>query len=143
VTTPLNSSESSQLAAAYARGRVAREALLVAEGGVVSAEELGKLLGMTPSAVDERRRKGDLFAVHERGAWLYPTWQVSNGAVLDGLNDVLEVLAQGKFGPWDIMIFFLRTDTERDGESPLQALGTGRKDAAMRAARIYGEQGAR
>ena len=132
-----------ELAAAYARGREAREALLSAEGGVVSSEELGKLLGVTRQAIDKRRRNGSLFAVRERGDWLYPHWQLANGEVLDGLADVLDVLARSDLSAWDIMIFFLRTDTEREGESPLEALRAGRREAALRAARMYGEHGAR
>ena len=130
-------------AAAYARGREVREALLAAEGGVASSEELGKLLGITRQAIDKRRRNGKLFAVRERGDWFYPRWQVADGEVLDGLDDVLAELCQGELGPWDFMVFFLRTNTEREGESPLQALRAGRRDVAVRAARMYCEHGAR
>jgi hypothetical protein len=120
-----------------------REDVLSAEGGAVTAETLGEQLGSTPHAVEAQRRGGSLLAVYERGAWRYPAWQLSDGKLLDGLGAVLQVLAQHALSPWDTMIFFLHTDTEREGESPLQALRAGRRDAALRAARMYGEHGAR
>lgn len=51
------------------------------------------------------------------------------------------MLTQHALGHWEAMNFFLRTDTEREGESPLQALRAGRRDAAVCAARMYGEHG--
>lgn len=130
--------------AAYARGRAARERLLRSEGGVASAEEIGKLLGgISRPAVDKARRAGRLLALRERGDWLYPRWQVQNGAALEGLTSVLAELDAGQHDTWSKMIFFLDTDTERDGESPLAALRAGRTEVALRAARAYGEHGAR
>ena len=135
--------EPSDVAAAYARGDDAREGLLGAEGGVLSAEALGEQLGITPHAVEGQRRSGSLLAVLMHDAWRYPAWQLADGKLLDGLTDVLAVLVQHDLGPWDVMSFFLRTDTEREGESPLQALRAGRLDVALRAARMYGGHGAR
>lgn len=130
-------------AAAYARGRVAREALLKAAGGVVSAEELAVQLKVTRQAVDKRRRAGKLLALRERGDWIYPAWQVTNGHTLEGFEDVLQELIERGASPWDMMLFFLETDTEREDETPLAALEKGRLEVAMSAARAYGEQGAR
>ncbi len=131
------------IAAAYARGRAAREALLAAEGGVASAEEMGKLLGISRPGVDKARKAGRLLALRERGDWVYPRWQVWNGALLEGLAQVLSELEAEEHDAWAKMIFFLETDTERDDESPLAALRAGRLEAALRAARGYGEHGAR
>jgi predicted nucleotidyltransferase len=130
--------------AAYARGRAAREELIDAEGGVASADEIGKLLGgISRPAVDKARKAGRLLALRERGDWLYPRWQVHGGAILEGLPSVLAELEAGEHDTWAKMIFFLETDTERDGESPLEALRAGRQEVALRAARAYGEHGAR
>jgi hypothetical protein len=130
--------------AAYARGRAAREELLNAEGGVASADEIAKLLGgISRPAVDKARKAGRLLALRERGDWLYPRWQVHRGAILEGLPSVLAELEAGEHDTWAKMIFFLETDTERDGESPLEALRAGRQEVALRAARAYGEHGAR
>jgi hypothetical protein len=131
------------VAAAYARGRAAREALLAAEGGAASAEEMGNLLGISRPAVDKARKASRLLALRERGDWVYPRWQVWNGALLEGLAQVLAELEAGEHDTWAKMIFFLETDTEREGESPLEALRAGRLEVALRAARGYGEHGAR
>jgi hypothetical protein len=133
-----------ETAAAYARGRAAREQLLNAEGGVATSEELGELLsGISRQAVDKRRRAGRLLALRERGDWVYPRWQVEDGQTIAGLEDVLEELAAREHDPWAMLIFFLQTDTAQEGESPLAALRSGKPDAAIQAARTYGEHGAR
>ena len=132
------------LAAAYARGLVARQELLRAEGGVVSGEQLGNLLGgITRQAVDKRRRAGRLLALRERSDWVYPVWQVAENRMLPGFEDVLAELTARGHGPWDAMLFFLETDTQHDGETPLAALRGGGVERALWAARTYGEQGAR
>jgi hypothetical protein len=133
-----------EVAAAYARGRVARAELLAAEGGVASSEEMRERLGgITRQAIDKGRQSGRLLAVRERSDWLYPRWQVVNGEVLAGLRPVLEVLSAGGHDAWGQLIFFVSTDTAREGESPLDALRAGRVEAALQAAHAYGEQGAR
>jgi hypothetical protein len=125
--------------AAYANGRLARQNLLDAEGGAVSGEEIGRELGgITRQAVDKRRHAGRLLALRERSDWLYPRWQVANGAMLSGFELVLRELTAGGHGPWDAMMFFLETDTARSGETPLEALRAGRVEAALAAARNYG-----
>lgn len=132
-----------ETAAAYARGRAAREQLLQAEGGAATSEELGQLLGITRQAVDKRRKAGRLLALRARGDWLYPRWQVAQGQLLTGLERVLEALAALEADPWAMLIFFLNTDTETEGQTPLAALRAGQLEAALRAAGMYGEQGAR
>jgi hypothetical protein len=134
-----------EVAAAYARGRSARAGLLAAEGGVASSEEMRELLGgITRQAVDKRRQGGGLLAVRERSDWFYPRWQViNNGETLPGLKPVLEALSANGHDGWGQLIFFLSTETARDGETPLAALRAGRTEAALVAARMYGEQGAR
>lgn len=131
-------------AAAYARGRAAREQLLQAEGGMATSEEMGQLLGgISRQAIDKRRRAGRLVAVRERSDWLYPRWQVAHGQLLEGLEAVLDELGDRGHDPWAMLIFFLQSDTEQEGESPLGALRAGKVEAAICAAHAYGEQGAR
>ena len=118
--------------------------LLQAEGGVANSEEFGRLLGgISRQAVDKRRRSGRVLALRERGDWLYPRWQIADGQALAGLEEVLDVLTEREHDPWAMLIFFLRTDTALEGESPLAALRFGRVEAAVEAARGYGEQSAR
>ena len=132
------------LAEAYARGLEARERMVNAEGGCVSAEALGRLVGISRQAVDKRRRSGRLLAVRasEGGDWLYPVWQVDErGAVVAGLESVLEQLQARGHDSWSQMIFFLEINVTEE-LTALQALKDGKLDEVMRAARMYGEQGA-
>lgn len=141
--TFVQASRDPAIAAAYARGHVARQRLLDSEGGMVSGEVLGKLLGISRQAVDKRRNRGQVLGLREGGDWAYPAWQVAQGQTLPGFDDVLGELTGRGHGAWDAMLFFLETDTERDGETPLQALRGGAVERALCAARTYGEQGAR
>ena len=46
-------------------------------------------LGVSPAAVDEMLRSGELVAVRMGGEWLLPVWQFSADGVLPGVRSVL------------------------------------------------------
>jgi hypothetical protein len=130
---------------ALQRGRAAKAQMLSAEGGCVSAGQMGELLGISRQAVDKRRNAGQLLGVRDReGAdWLYPLWQLQNGAILPGLERTLRVLFDGQHDAWAAMIFFLETDVPGGIRTPLEALRSGDEATVLRAAMMYGEHGAK
>jgi hypothetical protein len=127
------------LLAARARGALARRWLLTAEGGVASASELGRLLGLTRQSVDNRRKGGRLLALDSsKRGFLYPVWQIDGGQVLPGLEEVLRELRD--FDPWMQTAFLLNPNSFLGDESPLAELRRGHLDAVLAAASVYGEQ---
>jgi hypothetical protein len=125
--------------AARARGTNARRWLLTAEGGAGTAEEFGRLLGLTRQAIDNRRKAGRLLALESgKRGFRYPVWQVEDGRILPGLEQVLRELRD--FDPWMQAAFFLNPNAFLRDESPLSELRRGHLDRVLDAASVYGEQ---
>jgi hypothetical protein len=123
------------------RGLRARERLLSAGGGTLISAQAAGALGITRQAVEKRRQAGRLLAVSTgRRGYLYPAWQFTPEGVLPGLEQVLSLLAD--HDPWMRLAFVLNANTALGGESPLETLRRGDVEPVLRAARVYGEQGA-
>jgi hypothetical protein len=118
------------LAGAIARGAEARTRLAEAAGGLLPAEAVGRLLGISRAAVDKRRNAGKLLALRIRGDWAYPAIQFGDGEVLEGIPEVLAGMADAS--PWSVLDFLLAPDEALDGRSPLAALRTGEFPAVRR-----------
>lgn len=129
-------------AAAIARGVEAREALVRKAGGLLSAAEVARMLGITRQAVDKRRGGGKLLAVKVGGDWRYPAAQFGPGGVTPaGLEEVIAGMADS--GPWVTLDFLLAEDTVLEGRTPLQTLRDGdldiiRRLLAQRETDVYG-----
>lgn len=123
------------LAPALARGVEHRQTLLTLAGGVLSADQAGRILGITRQAIDKRRRAGTLLAVREGSDWRYPACQFENGQVVAGVPDV--VRGFGSSSPWVALDFLLAPDTVLAGRTPLEALKAGDHDAVMRLVRGF------
>lgn len=110
---------------ALARGVAERERLAAKAQGLLSAEEVGRILGgISRQAVDKRRRAGQLLGVKLASDWRYPALQFgSTGDVAQGLADVLQALAD--LSPWATLDFLLAEDDALGGLSPLEALRQG------------------
>lgn len=135
--------EEGPLVRARLRGVRQRRELLGAEGGAVSSGQTAELLGITPQAVDKRRRAGKLLALPVGRAYLYPVWQFDErgrGGVVAGLEEVLDSF--GVEEAWMKASFFLRQNGRLGDKRPLDALRDGEIEAVERAARAYGEHGA-
>ncbi len=132
------------LAASLMRGVERRRQLLAMEEGTASGQEIADALGISRQAVDKRRRAGDLLAIPTgSGDWRYPWWQLKEGRVLPGFEEVMGAL--GELSPWSRMDFFLSTDDRLGGRRPLDALRKGDRgeiDLVLQSARAEGEQGA-
>ncbi len=129
------------LAPARLRGLLARQQLLEAEGGTISAAEAAALLHLTRQAVDKRRKARTLLALPiGRHGYAYPLWQFGEEGTLPGLEQVLQAL--GDAGPWMRVAFFLNGNARLDGQRPLDLLRQGRNADVVRAAEAFGEHGA-
>lgn len=122
------------------RGIEAQRRLLEDEGGTMSAEEAGALLGITRQAVDKARREGRLFALRVAGRWQYPAWQFADSAVLPSLREVLASLHMTS--PWVKVAFFLSRNARLGDKRPVDLLRGEEFEDVLRAARAYGQHGA-
>ncbi len=126
------------LAAAKLKGAKFKHDLLK---GTLSSEEIAKLLGISRQAVDKRRHNGKLLAFSQgRRGYAYPSWQVENGQVTAGLDQVLQVLSE--YSEWTQAMFLTTGDLHLHGQTPLECLRLGKTQEVLTAAKIYGEQSA-
>lgn len=114
------------LASAVARSAEIRARLIEQAGGLLPAEAVGTLLGITRAAVDKRRATGRLLALRVRGDWGYPAAQFRDGEALPGIPDVLAGMDDAS--AWSVLDFLLTPDDALQGRSPVAALRAG--DAA-------------
>lgn len=130
------------LAAATARGVAQRKALLEAEGGTASGQELAEILGISRQAVDKRRRSGTLLAVpNGSNDWRYPRWQILGNQALPGFEQVMK--AFGSRGAWTRLHFLLSPNERFDDERPIDLLRRGDVNGVIEAVIALGEEGAR
>jgi hypothetical protein len=110
------------LAALVARNAEHCLDILSEAGGTLSAEEVGRLLGVTRQAVDKRRRARGLLALRRGGDWRYPRRQFDEDAheVVEGIPEVVEAFADA--GPWVTLDFLLAPDDALGGETPIDVL---------------------
>jgi hypothetical protein len=133
--------ERDPLAPARLRAVQVRERLLAAEGGALTAEAAGQMLGVTRQAIDNRRKRGGLLAIQlGRRGYRYPAWQFTADGVLPGLRETLAALDVES--PWVRLAFLLNDNAWLDDRRPLDALRAGEVEAVVDAARQYGEQSA-
>ena len=127
------------LVPALARNVEHRQNLVERAGGTMSAEDAGRILGISRQAVDKRRRAGTLLAVREGSDWRYPLCQLDQGEVIGGISDVVRGFAAA--GPWVALDFLLASDTALGGRTALQALRDGDREAVRRLIRIETSDG--
>jgi hypothetical protein len=118
------------LVPALARNVEHRRRLLDRAGGTLSAEDAGRVLGISRQAVDKRRRAGALLAVREASDWRYPACQFDKTDVIHGIAEV--VRGHEAAGPWVALDFLLSPDTALDGRSPLEVLRAGDQETVLR-----------
>lgn len=129
------------LAPAFIRGLEARRRLLDENGGTLTAEEVGGILGITRQAVEKRRRAGSLLALTTgRHGYRYPVWQFVQSGVLPGLDDVLHVLAS--HDEWMQATFFVSRNPRLGNRTPIELLSAAEVPSVIDAAEAYGQYGA-
>jgi hypothetical protein len=129
------------LDASRLRGMRAREEILRAEGGTLTALQAASHLRLTRQAVDKRRRAGRLLALAAgRRGYVYPAWQFGPDGMVPGFEDALGELTVTD--SWARAAFFLSGEPRLDGATPLEALRSGDAAGVRRAARGHGEHSA-
>lgn len=129
------------LAAARLRGVHARQTLLHAHGGTISAPAAARMLGLSRQAVDKRRQAGTLLAVGiGRHGYQYPVWQFEGHGVLKGLDQVLRALA--RHDDWMKLAFFVNPNVHLDELPPIEVLRRGATERVVAAAERYVHHGA-
>jgi hypothetical protein len=132
--------ESDPLAGAKLRGMHAQMQLLKAEGGCVSAEEAGELIGIQKAAVHKARGEGRLLGLPRgQNHYLFPVWQFHDGQILEGLKQIYSAL---NCSPYMKASFMLAPNTRLNNETPIVVLRRGEVDKVAQAAQLYGEPGA-
>jgi hypothetical protein len=121
------------LATALARDAEQRETLLARSAGVLSAEEVGRILGITRQAVDKRRVNRRLLAVKQAGDWRYPGFQFADGGPCDAMKAVIEILDDPT--GWSTLAFLLTPDSVLEERTPSEALNLG-PDWSLRVLRL-------
>jgi hypothetical protein len=122
---------------AIARGLMVREAVKQEEGGHISAEDAGRVLGISKPAALERYKKGQLVGWREtrQGAVRFPIWQFADGRPLEGLPEVLAILAKAQgIDEWGRILFFLNRRNSLNGKRPLDLLRQSKVSAVKRLA---------
>ncbi|ANT55001.1 helix-turn-helix domain-containing protein [Mesorhizobium amorphae] len=127
------------LVPALARNVEHRKFLIERAGGTLSAEDAGRLLGISRQAVDKRRRAGSLLAVREGSDWRYPGCQFDETDVVGGIAEVVRAYASA--GPWMALDFLLGPDSVLAGRTPLAALRAGDRDSVLRILRSEATDG--
>ena len=91
-------------------------------------------LGITSTDLDERRaRHAILICSTADGQQILPTWQFqTDGTLLPGLRDVLEILASGTHDEWTWALWLTsRVPYQLDGKSAAQWLAEGRDPSSV------------
>ncbi|GLU27899.1 DNA-binding protein [Brucella sp. NBRC 12950] len=127
------------MAPALARNVEHRSWLLQRAGGVLSAEDAGKVAGITRQAIDKRRRSKVILAVRDGSDWKYPVCQFRDGEVLPGIAEVVRGLEDQ--GSWATLDFLLAPDSVLGGRSPVDALRQGDRGAVERLVRANAGEG--
>ena len=120
----------------------ARQKILEAEGGSVSAEEAARKLGISKIALIKRYKNGELLAwlTQHQKAFRFPAWQFRDRQVLAGLAEVLEELDHGNLlDDLDCMLFFLSNMDLLGGKRPLDFLRNGELQQVIQTAQAYVE----
>lgn len=124
------------MARARARGDKRVEEIL-GSPVMISGQEFGRLLGVTPQAVGKWRRKGLVLGLQGRTRiFRYPKWQITDdGQLLPGLKELTGELVH----PWAVYRFLLQNHPELNGKTGLECLKAGRIDDVIEAVRGIGQ----
>ncbi len=137
---PASATDEEVIARAQLRGLDARQQVLEAEGGTLSAEQMARRLHLTRQAVDLRRRNHRLIGLPVgRHGYRYPAWQLGPAGIWPWVLQVIHTLTP--HDPWQQVFFLLSPHPDLEGETPLNALRAGRIDEVVALARTYATYG--
>jgi hypothetical protein len=126
---PHGADDGSAWTRALARGAARKQEMIQRAGGVLSSGQVAPLLGITVSAVNQRRsRHRSILAVPlSGGEWGFPARQFGDGDVRKGVAEV--VRAAGEMNPWVLLAILLDPVADAEGPTLLDRLD----DEAVRA----------
>lgn len=123
-------SEFDALAPALLRGVREQERLLEEAGGGLSRAQVADLLGVSPPAVDQRRRRGQLLFVETLGGqFLYPACQFTEKGTLPHLADLLGWM--GVDDGWMRLDMMLSPLSPLGNRTPIHVLAAGSSEADL------------
>lgn len=106
---------------ALARGAARKQEMIQRAGGVLSSSEVAELLGISVSAVNQRknRHRSILAMPLSGGEWGFPARQFVDGGVRPGVAEVVK--AAGEMNPW-VLLSILLDDAGPEGATLLDRL---------------------
>jgi hypothetical protein len=141
--TPTNEAVTAAYELAKLNSVGAAEALRSAEGGALSSDNFAKMLGISNETVRSYQKSNRLIAWRkDRKNLRFPAWQIHNGSILAGLEEVLECAKRKDWSPEEVISFFLTPCDVLKGQRPLDLLRRGEVEPVLRAARQEGDIGA-
>jgi hypothetical protein len=125
------------LTPARSRAREVKRRLVDDAGGVLEAGAVARLLGVSPQAVHQRRKRGTLLAVEEAtGQWLYPAFQFEPPSLANRIGALLVEFTTRD--PWTRLSVLLSPAPSLGGARPVEALRGGDLEGAAEAVRSFG-----
>jgi len=129
---PSNEDLNAALEAARSRGRT-RVATILGGKDMLSAEEFGKLIGVSRVTVNQKRQRREVLALEgaKRG-YRFPEWQIgADGKPFDALPELFDRLGRS---PWEVYRFLVQHHPELGGLTGVEALRRGRTTDVIDAA---------
>ncbi len=128
------------LASPYLKGLEVQQQLLHRAGGLMTAEEVAKVLRLTRQAVDKRRQNGKLIAIPQgQRGFGYPICQFDSKGPIAGLEQTLTALNERD--GWSQLTFLLSPNSLLENRAPLDLLRAGSVERVVNVAGTFGEQG--
>jgi hypothetical protein len=112
--------------------------LIQKAGGVLEEDLVANWLGMNLPELRRHAEAGDLIALDVDGRTVYPAFQLKNAMTVLNVREILAVMPIR--APWMRLEWFLTSDPALDGDTPLEALQAGRREAVLNLARSYGAE---
>ena len=103
------------------RGTHAFSKQLSEAGGTYSADEVSQMLGVTEIDVIEGTNR-KLLGVQIKGEYRYPCWQFDGNKVVEHFSEIIVML---ETNPISMIQFFLSTEPDINGMSPIEVLKLG------------------
>jgi hypothetical protein len=125
------------LAAALARGKIARKKMAAAEGGSISCQAAAKLLGISAASVVLRWRAYRMVGWTEGNVLRIPVWQFCEGKLLKGVEEILQIFHSDD--QWRVVRYFLGKRRSLATECPLDLLRRGESAKVIKHATDYSQ----
>jgi nucleoid DNA-binding protein len=133
-TSKANSDDELNAALEAARSRGSgRVASILAREDMLSAEEFGKLIGVSRVTVNQKRQRREVLALEgARRGFRFPEWQIGeNGKPFGALPELFDRLGGD---PWEVYRFLVQHHPELGGLTGMEALRRGRVTEVIDAA---------